>query len=203
MVGGQSLRMGGGIKSLNIFNGKTIFDRILAQLKKQTQKIIINSNDIDKAFIKYKLPIIKDHKIGYLGPLSGIHSSMRWLIKNDPIVNWLVTVPGDTPFIPDDFISRFKSRMSGGSKIILAQSNAKTHPIIGAWHVSLFEHLDKHLSNDETRKIITWANNHPIEYEKFKTENFDPFFNINFKEDLLQAEKIEKAFIAKKKFEKL
>ena len=42
MVGGQSRRMGGGIKSLLEFNKKRIFDRILEKLTPQIEKIIIN-----------------------------------------------------------------------------------------------------------------------------------------------------------------
>ena len=42
MIGGQSKRMGGGIKSFLEFNKKNIFDRILENLKPQIEKIIIN-----------------------------------------------------------------------------------------------------------------------------------------------------------------
>ena len=44
MIGGQSRRMGGGIKSFIEFNNKTIFERILERTKPQIKKIIINSN---------------------------------------------------------------------------------------------------------------------------------------------------------------
>ena len=45
LTGGLSSRMGGWIKSLEKFNNKTIFDRILERISPQTKHIIINSND--------------------------------------------------------------------------------------------------------------------------------------------------------------
>ena len=41
MIGGQSKRMGGGIKSFIEFNNKSIFDRIIERIKPQIKKIII------------------------------------------------------------------------------------------------------------------------------------------------------------------
>lgn len=193
MVGGESKRMGGGIKSLMTFNNKSIFERILERLEPQVNKIIINCNQNEKSFAKYRLPILKDLKQGYFGPLAGIHTSMRWLSINDPLSEWLITMPGDTPFIPLDIIAKFKNKMSKQTKIILAQSGMKIHPIIGAWHTSLFESLDIYIENG-IRKILTWANNHPIEYVNFNKDPYDPFFNINYKEDLIEAKQIEELY---------
>ena len=61
--GGLSSRMGGGIKSFEKFNNKTIFDRILERITPQAKHIIINSNEDDNKFNEYNLPIIKD-KLG-------------------------------------------------------------------------------------------------------------------------------------------
>ena len=137
------------------FNNKSIFERILERLEPQVNKIIINCNQNEKNFAKYRLPILKDLKQGYFGPLAGIHTSMRWLSINDPLSEWLITMPGDTPFIPLDIIAKFKGKMSKQTKIILAQSGMKIHPIIGAWHTSLFESLDIYIENG-IRKILTW-----------------------------------------------
>ena len=44
LLGGQSKRMGGGIKAFNEFNNKNIFDRILERARPQCENIIINCN---------------------------------------------------------------------------------------------------------------------------------------------------------------
>ena len=186
MIGGQSKRMGGGIKSFLEFNNKSLFDRILERTKPQIDRIIINCNDKEQKLKKYKIPVINDLKEGYLGPLAGIHAAMCWIQENNPKIEWLVTLPGDTPFIPIDLISCFKNKISSESKIILAQSNNKTHPIIGAWHISLLNSLEFKL-DEGVRKIMSWANLHSIEYINFSTKKYDPFFNINTKEDIKTA----------------
>ena len=194
MIGGKSSRLGGGIKSLIKINNKKIFDIILERIQPQIDKIIINSNIEDTEISKYKFPIIKDVKQGYLGPLAGIHAGMQWLNKNKPKVDWLLTLPGDTPFIPLNLVSCFKEKIKSDSKIILAKSNDKIHPIIGVWHTSLFNSLNEHLESG-TRKILEWAKNHPLEFVEFKEKGYDPFFNINTQIDINKAEDIEKRFI--------
>ena len=194
MIGGKSSRLGGGIKSLIKINNKKIFDIILERIQPQIDKIIINSNIEDTEISKYKFPIIKDVKQGYLGHLAGIHAGMQWLNKNKPKVDWLLTLPGDTPFIPLNLVSCFEEKINQDSKIILAKSNDKIHPIIGAWHTSLLTSLNEHLESG-TRKILEWAKNHPLEFLEFNEKSYDPFFNINTQIDINKAEDIEKRFI--------
>ena len=52
--------MGGGIKSLNKFNNKMIFDRIFENLKNQIDNVIVNTNDLNNFFDRYKVIIVKD-----------------------------------------------------------------------------------------------------------------------------------------------
>jgi len=196
MIGGQSRRMGGGIKSFIELDGKSIFDRIITIIKPQIKKIIISCNTEEPKLKKYQFPIIKDLKEGYLGPLAGIHSGMQWLKKNEPEVKWLITIPGDTPFIPMDLIFRFKDKMSSDLKIIIAKSQNKTHPVIGAWNTCLFENLEEKL-NKGIRKIMSWAELHPLDFVNYTIKKYDPFFNINTKEDIDEAIEIEKYFYIK------
>jgi len=195
MAGGKSSRMGGGVKSLKKFNNKMIFDRIYEILNNQIRNIIINTNTEEKYFEKYNRIIIKDKIIGYLGPLAGIHASLSWINNNMPKVNWLISVPGDTPFIPNDLINRLYVKAKKNNKqIVLAKSNSNIHPVIGIWNINLLESLECNLLSGE-RKIIIWAKNHELDFEEFFEENYDPFFNINFEEDLTRAKKIENNFI--------
>jgi molybdopterin-guanine dinucleotide biosynthesis protein A len=194
MIGGQSKRMGGGIKSLIQFNNKNLLDRILERIKPQIKNIIINCNNEEERFLKYNIPVIKDLKKGYLGPLAGIHSAMNWIKKNEPQVEWLITLPGDTPFIPCNLISSFRNNISKKSKIILTKSNNKIHPVIGAWNISLIDSLNFHLDKG-VRKVMSWAKLHQIDYINYPIKLYDPFFNINTKEDIKIAEEIEKNFI--------
>ena len=195
LTGGLSSRMGGGIKSLEKFNDKTIFDRILERITPQTKNIIINANKEDNRFDEYNLPIIKDKLTGHLGPLAGIHTSLHWIKYNIPQVGWLVSVPSDTPFFPKDLVNKlFLKALEDNKKIVLAKSNDKIHPVIGLWKSDLLEDLEENLNNG-TRKIMMWAQGHPFDTQSFDQKFFDPFFNINFREDLIQAKEIEDKYL--------
>ena len=198
MLGGQSRRMGGGIKSLMTFNNKLIFERILERLEPQINKIFINCNSEEIKLKKYNFPIVKDKKKGFLGPLAGIHAGMKWVKNNEKNVNWLITIPGDTPFIPNDLVEKLTSKISKNFKIVLIKSKNNIHPSIGMWHIDLLNDLDKSLDNG-ARKILTWAEKHPLGYINYSFQSYDPFFNINSKNDLKNASLIEKKHINKLK----
>ena len=195
LTGGLSSRMGGGIKSLEKFNNKTIFDRILERITPQTKHIIINSNEDDNKFYEYNVPVIKDRFTGHLGPLAGLHASLHWIKYNIPQTEWLVSVPSDTPFFPIDLVNKlFFKALKNNKKIVLAKSNDKIHPVIGLWKSDLLEDLEENLKKG-TRKIMLWVQLHPFDTVNFDQNFFDPFFNINSKEDLIQAKEIEDRYL--------
>ena len=195
LTGGLSSRMGGGIKSFEQFNNKTIFDRILEKIIPQAKCIIINSNEDNSKFDKYNFPVIKDKIKGHLGPLAGIHASLHWIKFNMPEVEWLVSVPSDTPFLPINLVNKlFIKAKKNKKKIILASCNDKIHPVIGLWKCDLLEDLEVSL-NKGIRKIMLWVERHTFDTENFDHNFYDPFFNINFKEDLIQAKEIENKYI--------
>ncbi len=199
MTGGKSSRMGGGIKSFKKFNNKMIFDRIYTILNNQIKNIIINTNTKEKYFKKYNRAIINDKIRGHLGPLAGIHASLNWINTNMSKVNWLISVPGDTPFIPNNLVDKLYLKAKLNKKqIVIAKSNNNIHPVIGIWNIKLLESLESNLLSGE-RKIIVWAKNHELDFEEFFEENYDPFFNINYEKDLIRAKEIEEKFITKLK----
>ena len=51
--------------------------------------------------------------------------------------------------------------------------------------------LEKDLNNGE-RKVELWANNTGVKIINMEFSNYDPFFNINTKEDFKKAEEIFK-----------
>jgi len=194
LTGGRSRRMGGTNKTFKKFNNQIIFDRIFNRIQNQVSETIINSNDDKNLFVKYNVNVTPDILEGFLGPLAGIHSSFRWYIENKKKYDWLVSVPGDTPFIPNDLVNKFiKKTKDMDNKIVIAKSFGKIHPTVGLWHTSLYENLEESLKRGH-RKILDWANNHSVGYVDFDESKYDPFFNINYIEDIKKAEAIENNF---------
>ena len=191
LAGGQSRRFGGGYKTLNKFNNISILDRIIQNFQKLKIEIVLNVNSNQDQFLKTGFHLIKDELENFQGPLAGIYSSMKWVLKNRKNIEWIFTSPSDTPFIDSSLVNKFlKTKYIDETKIILAKSSNKMHPVIGLWHISLFKNLEDFLAK-ENRKIMLWVEEQNYEFLNFENKNY--FFNINTQADLTEAIKIEKS----------
>lgn len=191
LAGGQSRRFGGGYKTLYKLNNISILDRILQNFKKLKMEIVLNVNSNKDQFSKIGLYLIKDELKNFQGPLAGIYSSMKWALKNRKNIEWIFTSPSDTPFIDSSLVNKFlKTKYFDETKIILAKSSNKIHPVIGLWHISLLKNLENFLTK-ENRKIMNWVDEQNYEILSFENKNY--FFNINTQTDLAEAIKIEKS----------
>ncbi len=183
LAGGLSSRFEGGLKTFAKINGKTLIQIIINFLKKQNVEVIINTNFEEKLFKKNNLPIIKDIKLGFQGPLAGIHSAMFWANKKKKYKKWIFAIPCDTPFLPENLIDRFVTNKNKKAEVLIARSNGKIHPTVSMWNVNLLNKLEDELSNNN-RKIMEFVKKNHFNFIDFKFNNLDPFFNINTKSDL-------------------
>jgi molybdopterin-guanine dinucleotide biosynthesis protein A len=191
LAGGQSRRFGGGYKTLYTFNKISILDRIIQNFKKLEVEIVLNANSNEDQFLKTGLHLIKDELENFQGPLAGICSSMKWVLENRKNIEWIFTSPSDTPFLNKNLVNKFLStNYNNKTKIVIAKSSNKTHPVIGFWHISLIKSLEEFLAK-ENRKIMHWVEGQ--NYEILNFENKNNFFNINTKTDLEEAIKIEES----------
>jgi molybdopterin-guanine dinucleotide biosynthesis protein A len=191
LAGGQSRRFGGGYKTLYTFNKMSILDRIIQNFKKLEVEIVLNANSFEDQFLKTGLHLIKDELENFQGPLAGICSSMKWVLENRKNIEWIFTSPSDTPFLNKNLVNKFLSTdYNNKTKIVIAKSSNKTHPVIGFWHISLIKSLEEFLAK-ENRKIMHWVEGQ--NYEILNFENKNNFFNINTKTDLKEAIKIEES----------
>ncbi len=190
LAGGVSKRFGGGFKTLSKINGVSILSKIISILKIYSQDIIINTNNVTDEFKKYEIPIVKDKLEGYLGPLAGIHTSILQARKKYQNKNWVFTVPSDTPFLPEDLINKFLNSNELNTKIFIARSNNRHHPVVAMWHVSLLESLENEIKS-KNYKIMKWVEKHKYKFVDFEKNYEDNFFNINTKDDLITAIKIQ------------
>ena len=82
LAGGQSRRMGNKNKLLATINNKSLLEITSNLVKNQLNRVIINSNIQVYSNNKLNFEIVPDEIDGYLGPLSGIFSAMKWAKKN-------------------------------------------------------------------------------------------------------------------------
>src|SRR5438045_8826242 len=106
LAGGQARRMGGGDKALINIGGKPILDRVLAVLRPACSAIVLNANGDPKRLASFGLPVVADSVPDFAGPLAGILAGLDWAAANAPDVQWMVSVPGDCPFLPKNVVAR-------------------------------------------------------------------------------------------------
>ena len=184
--------MGGGDKCLRLLGGRPILARIVERLRPQVSRMVINANGEPARFAAFGLPVVADSVAGFAGPLAGVHAGLEWVKANCPDAAYAVTVAADTPFFPDDLVRRFLAARKEKPTLLVARSDAGTHPVIGLWPVGLASDLEHSLKAGE-RKAGKWAAEHGAAEVYFPdTEiggiRIDPFFNINRPEDLAHAE---------------
>ena len=186
LAGGKSKRFGEDKSEVKL-GDKTLLEHTLDKIKSKFNTIIIVSNNkIIKNYIT-----IKDCIEGQLGPLVGALSAMKWIKKNNYSYNWIVTFPCDTPFFNISIIDEFiKVSKLNDSLLYFAKSAEKRHNVFGLWSVKLIETLEKDIIENNHRKVEKWANKIGVKTVNIPYDNIDPFFNINTKDDLAEAEKI-------------
>ena len=193
LAGGLARRMGGGDKARITIGGVSILDRVLAILSGQCTGIIINANGDPERFADTGLPVVPDSVPDFVGPLAGILAGLDWLAAQHNGIEWLVSVPGDCPFLPDDLVERLhkaRRQLGAGVGLACARSGEWRHPVVGLWSLALREDLRKALVEEGLRKIDIFTTRHGVAFADWPDQPIDPFFNINTPEDAERAERI-------------
>ena len=194
LAGGQSKRFGEDKNQAKLGN-LTLLEHVLAKVTKKFEKILIISNQNLNLKMLNSITIIPDCIQGNLGPLVGVLTAMKWIKKNNKQYQWIATFPSDTPFFDTSIIEKYKNRINlNESLLYFVRSNQKRHNIFGLWSVKLMDTLENDLINNNFRKVEKWADKIGVETINVKIDKFDPFFNINTKTDLKEAEKILKEY---------
>ena len=190
LAGGQSRRMGKDKLFLEL-NNKKLIEHTIDKVKKYLKQIIIITNQNNDFFSENNLITVNDCIEGQLGPLVGILTAMKWAKENSNKYSWVATFPCDTPFFPEDIIKSFiKESEKKESLLLSASSHGRKHNIFGLWSLDLYDKLENDLVNKKIRKVQDWTEKNKIKNLEFKFKDYDPFFNINTKEDLEFAKKL-------------
>jgi molybdenum cofactor guanylyltransferase len=189
LAGGKSKRFGQDKNCVKL-GSRTLLEHVLLKIVDKFKEIlIVSSNSLEIEEIK-KITVIPDC-FNDLGPLAGVLSSMKWIKKNNKPYKWIATFPSDTPFFDISIIDEYKTRIEQSeSSLYFVKSNEKRHNIFGLWSIDLMEKLEEDLIINNYRKVEEWANKVGVSTIDIKIKNYDPFFNINTKEDLEVAQSI-------------
>jgi len=186
LAGGQGNRLGGLDKCLLKIGDTTILNRIINSLNQQQCSAVLNANGEPQRFASYPLTVISDLENRDRGPLAGIISMMQHLDSIEEPSDWFLSVPGDSPFLPNSLLASVVDKVRPDTDIVYCKSGTRDHFVTALWSRRLYDALSAYL-NDGARSVGKFIFQHNYQCAVFNTGTIDPFFNINTAEQLAQA----------------
>jgi len=184
LAGGRGVRMGGCDKALLPLGEGCVLDVLLARLGPQVDAIALSANGDARRFSEWKLPVLPD-EFPDDGPLGGVMQALLWGAQ------WgyetIVTVPGDTPFIPATLVAD----LLPGPAMACTDGNA--HPLVATWPVACLPDLQAWLSvarasrDHRALRVRAFSDHVGMRSMSFHVDLIDPFFNINTPQELVVA----------------
>jgi len=191
LAGGKSKRFGEDKNQIKL-GDKTLLEHVLSKINNKFEEILIVSSHNQDIKKSVNITIIPDCFDDF-GPLAGVLSSMKWIKETQKKYKWVATFPSDTPFFDISIIEEYKKRINiNDSSLYFIKSNNKRHNIFGLWSIDLLDVLEDDLKNNNFRKVEDWADKIGVKTIDIEVNEFDPFFNINTKEDFEKAKEILK-----------
>jgi molybdopterin-guanine dinucleotide biosynthesis protein A len=189
LAGGRARRMGGGDKCLLPLGVQTLLQRGIERAQPQVGTLLLSANGNALRFARTRLTVVADLYPDNPGPLAGIHAALKWMTENQPNEEWLASFACDSPFFPRDLVARLQeAAVAADSRLALACSAGRVHPVFALWHASLLKPIEEQLQSGHSPSLQEWVNaQNPVEVD-FAFEDLDPFFNINSPQDLYAAE---------------
>lgn len=180
LAGGQAKRMGGVDKGLQPLQGKPLFQFIYDRLHSQVEHISVNANRNQAIYAVSGLPVFGDNIEGFQGPLSGILTALE---RSE--TDFVLFVPCDSPFFPDNLLEKLKSAVVfHGVSIAYVHDGEREHPTFCLMARSLKEKLAAYLATGERRMLQFMRQNGAVSVDF--SENKAAFTNINTLDELLQ-----------------
>ena len=179
LAGGLATRMGGA-KGLPLLHGRALIDWVLDAVSGYSDEILINANQDHAAYARAGCQVIADQTTGWAGPLAGLQSALR-CAQHD----WVLSVPCDTPFLPDDLFDRLAAAIHAGeTEAAVAVVDGRRQPTIALYKKTVGTKLDDYLSAGK-RKAGDWLD--VLKLSEVIFDNSAAFANINSGQELAQA----------------
>jgi len=190
LAGGSARRMGGGDKTLVTVQGRPILDWIIARVLPQVTALAISANGDPARFANYPFDIVPDHA-AELGPMAGVLAGMVWAGRTQPSATHILTVSGDTPFLPSDLLERLTASLpEQANSMATAQSGGRLHPAVSLWPIAARGDIQTLLEAGQGKRVMEWVERLKAVPVEWPVEPYDPFFNVNTPDDVVMAEKI-------------
>ena len=153
LAGGEGSRLGGADKGLHPFRGRPLVAHAIERLAPQVNQLLISANRNLDAYAAFGHPVLTDRLPGHAGPLAGLDAGLTACAT--PL---LLTVPCDSPFLPDDLAARLRAGL-GEHSVAYACIGDDEHPVFALLrreaHAKINGNLRAYLASGG-RKMREW-----------------------------------------------
>ena len=183
IAGGEAARLGGE-KPLVRFGDATLLDAVIARFAPQVDTLALNlRGEAAQRFAAAGHTVLHDVEPG-LGPLAGIVAALEWA-RTLGDVDWLATVPGDTPFLPAELVETLRHAATAATPVF-APAPVRAHYLCALWPVDCLETLRAGVKSGALRSLYR-AQAELGGVPCAITAPDHAFFNVNTPEDLAEA----------------
>jgi len=179
--------MGGTPKGLLPIGDEPMLAHVIRRFENQVGALYLNSNLPPDLITDFGMEIVDDLVGSGDGPLAGLVTAIRTATMRHPDAAWVATAPWDCPFLPLDLAERLMEQAEPGGGAF-AISGGQHHPIAALWSVELLPKLETEFANG-MRSATAWSEKISAKGVIFDGGRVDPFFNVNSREDLAEAER--------------
>ena len=167
--------------------GTLILSRIAKTLAPQCCAMMISAGGDPSRFAAFDARVIPDPE--GRGPMSGLAGVLEWCAGSGLGITHVLSVPSDTPFLPDDLSTRLAAALERDMFASCATSGGRLHPIVGLWPLAARHDMREAIARDALsfHAVLEGKTFARVEWP---TAPRDPFFNVNTPEDLALAEMI-------------
>lgn len=177
LAGGQGQRVGFKQKGLLRYQGKVMVQILIETLSTQVADVYINANaelESYQRFTKHKKQVFTDASKGFLGPLAGMQAAWRSMATD-----WIVFVPCDNPYIPNDFVARLiEAYEKNPAPLVAVDDGTRIQPLYLLMHRSMLTHLDSTIAKRHL-SVYRWLKEHSHSLADLSECCADAFTNMN------------------------
>ncbi len=190
LAGGRATRLGGVPKPLIEIGGRPMLERALDAIRGNVGHILVSANQ-PELYGPLGYEIVPDTNSERLGPLAGLAALSLSLGGAEGTM--LMTVAGDTPFLPPDLGARLLHLAEPGT-VRVASHRDRWQPTVALWPLQALHGLPAWLETERSGRGLSlraWIERHPHETLDFPRSPWapegDPFFNVNTPAELEAA----------------
>lgn len=183
LAGGEGRRIGGD-KPLRKLGGERLIDRALRQARQWSECVAVSVRDPEQLG-SVPAPLLIDRP-DVEGPLAGLIAALEF--AGSCRSERLLTLPADAPFLPHDLLVRLAAAIGEGGCAV-AESGGHLHPVCALWRTSAAQRQVEAYLASGRRSLRGFAKDVGAVGVAWPSAPYDPFFNVNDRDDLAEAER--------------